>query len=224
MKILIIEDDPTLNEQLAQLLQRESYQVQQSYDGDDGLSQACSGQFNLILLDVMLPKRDGYALLSMLRKTSQTPVIMLTAKGAEEERIKGLSQGADDYVTKPFNTTELLLRIEALLRRSAGLAKPSPKELSLDGLFLNANEQSVTLFEQPIEFTPIQFNLLWELLFYQGELLNKAHLYQKVLKRNLGAYDRSLDMHLSRVRRKLNDGNWSGERLQTIHGKGYCLS
>ncbi|HCM46703.1 MAG TPA: DNA-binding response regulator [Colwellia sp.] len=222
--ILVIEDDKILNQQLTELLTLKGYQVEQCFDGETGLLRASSQQHHLILLDVMLPERDGFSLLKVLRNSCQTPVIMVTAKGAEQERIQGFSQGADDYVAKPFSTAELLLRIEAILRRSHNkVTESSKQELTVDGLMLNIKNQLVFVEDNILEFTPIQFKLLWELLLNRGEVLSKAYLYQKVLNKNIGAYDRSLDMHLSRVRRKLNEGNWQGERLQTIHGKGYCL-
>jgi len=222
--ILVIEDDKILNQQLADLLTSKGFKVEQCFDGESGLIRAASQQHHLILLDVMLPKRDGFSLLNVLRKSCQTPVIMVTAKGAEQEKIQGFSQGADDYVSKPFSSVELLLRIEAILRRSHHqVAESSAQEIRIDGLYVNVKTQQVYHDEQRLEFTPIQFKLLWELLLNQGEVLSKAYLYQKVLNKNIGAYDRSLDMHLSRVRKKLNEGNWQGERLQTCHGKGYCL-
>jgi len=222
--ILVIEDDKILNQQLTELLTVKGYQVEQCFDGETGLLRASSQQHHLILLDVMLPERDGFSLLKVLRKSCQTPVIMVTAKGAEQERIQGFNQGADDYVAKPFSSAELLLRIEAILRRSHHTVTESSKqELTVDGLTINIKNQHVFVEDKVLEFTPIQFKLLWELLLNRGEVLSKAYLYQKVLNKNIGAYDRSLDMHLSRVRRKLNEGNWQGERLQTSHGKGYCL-
>jgi len=222
--ILVIEDDKILNQQLTELLISKGYKVEQCFDGESGLVRASSQQHHLILLDVMLPKRDGFSLLNVLRKSCQTPVIMVTAKGAEQEKIQGFSQGADDYVAKPFSSAELLLRIEAILRRSHNqvVEKPS-QEMSVDGLNINIKTQQVSVSQKVLEFTPIQFKLLWELLLHRGEVLSKAYLYQKVLNKNIGAYDRSLDMHLSRVRKKLNEGNWQGDRLQTSHGKGYCL-
>ncbi len=224
IKILLIEDDKILNQQLTDLLISKNYNVEQCFDGEEGLLRAASQQHQLILLDVMLPKRDGFSLLKVLRKSCQTPVIMVTAKGAEQERILGFSHGADDYVAKPFNTTELLLRIEALLRRSQHKSSNDfTGEITLDGLSINYKTQQVRVEGQCLDFTPIQLKLLWELLVNKGEVLSKAYLYQRVLNRNIGAYDRSLDMHLSRVRRKLNEANWQGERLQTSHGKGYCL-
>ena len=222
--ILVVEDDKILNQQLTDLLLSKGFKVEQCFDGESGLVRAASNQHHLILLDVMLPKRDGFSLLKVLRKSCQTPVIMVTAKGAEQEKIQGFSHGADDYVAKPFSTAELLLRIEAILRRSHNQVVEQPyQEISVDGLNINIKTQQVNFEQKALEFTPIQFKLLWELLLHRGEVLSKAYLYQKVLNKNIGAYDRSIDMHLSRVRKKLNEGNWQGDRLQTCHGKGYCL-
>jgi len=224
IKVLLIEDDCTLNTYLTDLLVKSGYCVEQCFDGLTGLEIAQRQQHHLILLDKMLPKLDGVSLLKTLRETSQQPVIMVSAKGAEEERILGLSHGADDYVAKPFNTQELLLRIESLLRRSQASVKPtSHVEINIDGLMLNAAKQVIYVNDEELEFTPIQFKLLWELVSQQNQIVSKADLYQAVLNKKLGAYDRSIDMHLSRVRRKLTDANWLGERLQTVHGKGYCF-
>ena len=224
IKVLLIEDDNTLSNYLADLLEKSGYLVEQCFDGETGLKLAQSQQHQLILLDKMLPKLDGVSLLKILRGTSQQPVIMVSAKGAEEERILGLTHGADDYVAKPFNTQELLLRIESILRRSSSYTPANNHfEISIDGLTLNTAKQSIFVNEHEIEFTPIQFKLLWELVSQQNKIVSKADLYQAVLNKKLGAYDRSIDMHLSRVRRKLNEANWLGERLQTVHGKGYCF-
>jgi two-component system response regulator PfeR len=223
-KILIVEDDQTLNNQLANLLKKSGYNVEQKYDGEQGISVAIKRKYQLILLDIMLPKLDGFSFLSILRKTSQTPVIVLTAKGAEEERIQGFTQGADDYLAKPFNTTELLLRIEALLRRThQPIYTKKNQYIKIDGLFLDGIKKHAEVNGVLLNLTTIQFNLLWELSLYHTEVLGKAYLSQRVLNKILGAYDRSLDMHLSRIRRKLNDVNWQGDRLKTVHGKGYCL-
>ncbi|NKF52290.1 response regulator transcription factor [Shewanella sp. WXL01] len=222
-RVLIVEDDQELNEQLSQLLTNQGYQVEQSYDGEAGLLKAVSKEFQLILLDVMLPVMDGLSMLKVLRKSCQTPVVMVTAKDAEQERIAGFCQGADDYVAKPFNTTELLLRIEAILRRSQTNQESNRDELCFGELKLNSKAHQVTVAGQALEFTPTQFKLLWELLANQGEVLSKAYLYQRVLNRSISAYDRSIDMHLSRVRRKLNEVDGPGDRLQTSHGKGYCF-
>lgn len=222
--ILLVEDDPTLNTQLAAILRTRGYCVDQCYDGEEGLALGLSQQHQLILLDVMLPGRDGFSLLGMLRRSCQIPVIMLTAKGAEEERIRGFSQGVDDYLAKPFSIAELLLRIEAILRRCYADRRPEADPLlGIDGLAINRVEQSASVYQQVLDLTPIQFELLWTLMQHKGEVLSKAFLYQAVLRRAYGEHDRSIDMHLSRLRRKLLDAGWPGERLRTVHGKGYCL-
>lgn len=223
-KVLVIEDDSVLNNQLVDLVSSEGYTAISCCDGEVGLISALSEEPDLIILDVMLPKRDGFSLLNILRKTSQMPVIMLTAKGAEEERIRGFNQGADDYLAKPFSTAELLLRIRALLRRSGAEAVSKDQYiLQLDGLFLDRREHVATVKKHKLELTPTQFRLLWTLLLNRGEVLDKAYLHQVVLRRSLGSYDRSLDMHLSRIRRKLRSLDWPEDRIQTVHGKGYCV-
>ncbi|MBL4672151.1 MAG: response regulator transcription factor [Arenicella sp.] len=223
-RILIVEDDRLLNEQMSQFVRDAGYMVDSCFDGETGFLEASKNIYQLILLDVMLPKRDGISLLSMLRKTSQVPIIIVTAKGAEEERITGLSRGADDYVSKPFNQKELLLRIEALLRRCQLQQTLSQLVLNIDGLEIDSQHRQLRTSSNVIELTAIQFKLFWELALHKGEVLSKAYLSQKVLNKTLGAYDRSIDMHLSRVRRKLNELEWAGASLQTVHGTGYCLS
>ncbi len=222
-RILIVEDDVTLNEQLAELLRSQGFQTDQCHDGQQGLNVALNDRFDLILLDVLLPSLGGFALLNQLRRIRQTPVMMLTACGAEQERIEGFSKGADDYLPKPFNFTELLLRIEALLRRTRGSIEKiiGHNELRVDDLLLKRREQEVLYEGQPIVLTPIQFRLLWVLLDSLGETLTKPYLYQVVLERVFSRYDRSLDMHLSRVRKKLVEAGMPAERLVTVHGKGY---
>ncbi|MEC7815808.1 MAG: response regulator transcription factor [Pseudomonadota bacterium] len=224
-RILIVEDDHTLNDQIGGLLRSRGYQVSQCFHGDEALRSALSQRLDLILLDVMLPVMSGFDVLERLRKTRQTPVMMLTACGAEEERIIGYQQGADDYVPKPFSFTELLLRIEALLRRTMGLrdTRSIPDELRVDGLVLNRLALSVHHNDRPVVLTQLQFRLLWVLLTHQNETLSKPYLYQTVLERDYSRYDRSLDMHLSRVRRKLVEAGLAADRLQTVHGQGYCF-
>jgi len=223
LKILIVEDDLALNDQISELVRNAGYEVDSYYDGESTLLAASKQQHQLMLLDVMLPKNDGFSVLRMLRKFSQMPVIMVTAKGAEEERITGLRRGADDYIAKPFNTTELLLRIEALLRRTHQDTRHSNDQIRIDNLVFNNLSKQVRVNNVDLELTKLQFNILWQLALFHGEVLSKAYLSQRALNKTLGAYDRGLDMHLSRIRRKLNQAGWQGDRLLTIHGEGYCL-
>jgi two-component system response regulator PfeR len=173
-----------------------------------------------------LPSLNGLAVLNQIRKVKHTPVMMITASGAEQERIEGYRKGADDYLPKPFNFTEMMLRIEALLRRSQRDIAP-PKQASqliIDELQLNRIKQDVRFSGNGVELTPIQFKLLWVLLENHHEVMTKAFLYQSVLNRPFSRYDRSLDMHISRVRKKLVEAGMPPERLSTLHGKGYRFS
>jgi len=223
-RILIIEDDFALNQQVSELLQSKGYATEQSFDGQSGLLEAISRRYDLVLLDVLLPKLDGFSVLGRLRKQSQTPVMMLTACGAEEERIQGYSKGADDYLPKPFNITELLLRVEAVLRRTRGESGSAPQsELLVGSLLLNRSDQSVKVEQQAVVMTPIEFRLLWTLIEHKGEVLTKPYLYQLVLEKEFSRYDRSLDMHMSRIRKKLEQAGLDNSLLMTVHGKGYCF-
>lgn len=227
-RILIIEDDLALNEQVTALLTKHHYHVHQCTDGEQGLSAALSLNFDLILLDARLPKLDGFSLLTSLRKHKKTPVIMVTACGAEEERIQGFRQGADDYLAKPFNITELLFRIEAILRRTLvdpteAVKSTSQQHLEVDMLQLNKHDMTLSYAQQAIKVTAIQFKLLWALVTHQDEVLSKPFLYPLVLDREFSLYDRSLDMHLSRIRKKLIAAGMSANRIETAHGRGYCF-
>jgi len=224
-RILIVEDDATLNNQVATLLRNRGFIIDQCHDGQHGLARALREQFDLILLDVLLPSLNGFSFLNLLRQNRQTPVMMITACGAEEERIMGYQRGADDYLPKPFNFTEMLLKVDALLRRMKPAA-PVLKNttISIGELWLERTSQRVVYAGEEIEFTPIQFRLLWMLAENRGEVMSKPCLCQMVLERSFSTYDRSLDMHVSRVRKKLVEAGMSPDRLATVHGKGYCFS
>lgn len=226
ISILIVEDDLVLNHQLKQLLEKQHFIVTQQFNGETGLLTAVNNHFDLILLDVGLPERDGYSVLNTLRQSRHTPVLILTAHGAEEERIMGFKNGADDYLPKPFNFTELVLRIEAILRRARGnsnLYQHNDSILHYQGLTMNRQHQQVFFYERAVQLTPIQFKLLWTLTQHANQLLSKPQLYRLVMERDFSRYDRSLDMHMSRVRRKLLEAGMPIDRLQTVHGNGYIL-
>ncbi|MCG7638661.1 MULTISPECIES: response regulator transcription factor [unclassified Alteromonas] len=225
-KILIIEDDITLNKQIAALLKDRGFEVHQCHDGNQGLVTALRERFDLILLDVLLPNLNGFSLLSQLRKRKQTPVIMVTACGAEQERIKGYSNGADDYMPKPFSFVEMMLRIEALLRRSLNVKsnEVTRNSIVVDEITLDRRNLKANFAGKALDLTSTQFKLLWVLLENQNEVLSKPLLYQTVLERSFSRYDRSLDMHMSRVRKKLIEAGMSPTRLATQHGKGYLFS
>ncbi|MFV0453509.1 MAG: response regulator transcription factor [Pseudomonas sp.] len=225
-RILIIEDDTTLCTQLGELLCGQGYATRYSHLGEDGLAMAFEEQPDLILLDVLLPDISGLVVLRRLREQQQTPVIMLTACGAEEERIRGLRHGADDYLPKPFNITELQLRIDAVLRRTrpVEIARGGqPNSLQVDELHLDRHAQQARVGDCELILTPIQFRLLWQLVSQRGEALSKPYLYRVVLEREYSSYDRGLDMHISRIRRRLVETGLGADRLQTLHGRGYAF-
>jgi two-component system response regulator PfeR len=221
--ILVVEDDALLNEQISELLINQGYSVTQCFDGNKALDLAVAQRFSLILLDVMLPGKDGLAVLNILRSCNSTPVIIVSAKHAEEERIRGLSAGADDYLAKPFNSQELLLRVYSVLRRVFKQDTHTPYVASIDGLEINSLHQQIFLHSKLLTFTPIEFGLLQVLIKNQAQILLKPFLYQVVLNKRFSQYDRSLDMHMSRIRKKLNNAGWDGSRLHTVHGQGYCI-
>lgn len=222
-KILIIEDDVFLGQKMSQLLESKGFSTEVCHDGEQGLLAALKSSFDLILLDIMLPNMNGLNVLNLLRRERQTPVMMITALGAEEDRIKGLSIGADDYLPKPFNFTEMVLRVDALLRRSLQNKEPANTlDLKDDYLLLSRLEQRVAYNQQSIELSPIQFRILWLLIENKGDTLTKAFLSQIALNKAYNQYDRSLDMHVSRIRKKLVATGMPSEYLTTVHGKGYC--
>lgn len=225
-QILIVEDDVTLSDQIAQLLQSRGIQTRQEYDGNAGLEAVLEVNFDLVLLDILLPSLNGLSLLNQLRQVKQTPVMMITASGAEQERIEGYRKGADDYLPKPFNFTEMMLRIDALLRRSKSASDVTVQksEITTGSLYLNRIGQFTRYHNTVLDFTPIQFKLLWMLVENKGETLSKAFLYHSVLNKPFSRYDRSLDMHLSRVRKKLVEAGMPSERMVTVHGQGYLFS
>ncbi len=225
-RILIVEDDATLSEQITQLLQSRGFETRHEFDGHAGLEAVLVENFDLILLDIRLPSLNGLSLLNQLRQVKKTPVMMITASGAEQERIEGYRKGADDYLPKPFNFTEMMLRINALLRRSKAISEfnTQKSEIAIDVLYLNRIHQITKYHTTLLDFTPIQFKLLWMLAENKGETLSKAFLYHSVLNKPFSRYDRSLDMHLSRIRKKLVENGMPPERLTTVHGQGYRFS
>ncbi|MGK0474688.1 MAG: two-component system response regulator PfeR [Oleispira sp.] len=230
--ILIIEDDQTVNDLLLKNLTNLNYQVESALDGEEGLLMALEYDYQIILLDVMIPKLDGFRVLERLRTKKTTPVLFLTAKGAEEDRIYGFKTGADDYLIKPFSMAELELRIEAILRRTQSLNNTGQSKIESDiynlgtssmNIHFNEIDRNVIIRNQNIPFTPIEFDLLYTLVKDQGEVLSKAHLYQSVLLREFSRYDRTLDMHISKIRKKITAAGMSVNTIKTVSGQGYCF-
>jgi len=219
-RILIIDDDDQLGQMLGEFLANEGWQTEWVGDGQAGRDRALSDEFEAIVLDVMLPGMNGFDVLRAIRAKSLVPVIMLTARGEETDRIVGLELGADDYLAKPFNPRELAARLRAILRRSRG---PSAENLIHGGLKLDRQTRKVSLDGQPIQLTAAEFAILEQLLEHAGEVLSKDEISHHALGRELQPFDRSVDTHVSRLRGKLGPLPDGGPRIQSIRGRGYVL-
>ncbi len=225
-RVLIIDDDEDLCELVSEYLTGEGFVVETVHNGRNGLEKASANEFDLVTLDVMLPAMNGFEVLRELRKTSNVPVLMLTARGEETERIVGLETGADDYLAKPFNPRELVARIRAVLRRVQGEDEmPAPEKFSVDDLEISETARSAKRGGEELPLTSVEFDLLVALLKEAGKIVKKEDLSRTVLERSLSPFDRSLDMHVSNLRKKL--GKRTGgdeERIKTIRSVGYIYT
>jgi two-component system response regulator CpxR len=225
--LLIIDDDRDLCELLGEYLQSEGYAVAAAHDGDAGIEEISAREYSLVVLDVMLPgKRDGYDVLTQIRARADTPVLMLTARGDDIDRIVGLEMGADDYLSKPFNPRELLARIRAVLRRSNGRSREAPPAIpsfryKVGDVELESGTRTLLRGGEPVELTAVEFSLLEILLRRAGRIVAREELTREVLGRPLSPYDRSIDVHVSKLRKKLGHGSGGGERIKSIRGSGY---
>tara|TARA_R110002049_G_scaffold51558_3_gene145511 strand:+ start:2397 stop:3095 length:699 start_codon:yes stop_codon:yes gene_type:complete len=218
-KLLLIEDDLEISELLCSLLQKEGFDIDSVFDGNTAEQTALENDFDLIILDIMLPGKDGLDVLRSIRSKKATPIIMLTAKGDDLDRIIGFEMGADDYLPKPFNPRELIARIKALLRRvdmDRQIQTEQPKTIEHEHLKVNIKSREVFLAGEFIELTATEFNVLITLLLHPNEVISKNTLTQKVLGRKLSLYDRAIDMHVSNLRKKIID-----TAIKTIRGQGY---
>ena len=224
--ILLIDDDTELSAMLEDYLGRHGFAVRTEHHGESGLERALREQYALVLLDVMLPGMDGFEVLRRLRARSQVSVLLLTARGEDVDRIVGLEIGADDYLSKPFNPRELLARVRAILRRSAtrSIADSGATFLEAAGLALDTGARTASCRGVVLDLTDVEFELLRALVSAPGQVLTRETLTETVLDRRFHPFDRSLDMHVSRLRRKLEDAAGEGERIKTIRAIGYQLA
>jgi DNA-binding response OmpR family regulator len=223
-RILLIDDDKELCALLSEYLQSEGFRVEAVHDGERGLEKALTSDAALVVLDVMLPGRNGFDVLRQLRQQSRQPVLLLTARGEEVDRIVGLEIGADDYLPKPFNPRELVARIRAILRRAQPGAngQPLPEPVRVGDLELDPATRVVRRGGRAVDLTSIEFSLLEALLRGAGHVVSREHLSETVLSRKFSPFDRSIDMHVSKLRKKLGDNE--EERIKTVRGTGYILA
>ncbi len=222
-RILLVDDDVELTDMLAEYLTPEGFAVDVAHDGEEGARRALSGEFDAVVLDIMLPKLNGLDTLQRIRREVRTPVLMLTAKGDDVDRIIGLELGADDYLPKPCNPRELVARLRAILRRTGGAegAAEAAGELHCGELVLRSAERLAEWRGEALELTSTEFNLLEVLVRHAGRPVSKAELSERGLGRALARYDRSIDMHVSNLRRKLGDLPDGRSPIQTVRGIGY---
>ena len=227
--ILLIDDDHELAELLVDYLTQQGFSVQCCFDGQSGLELAFKCDYDLILLDVMMPKLNGFEVLKVLGSEYKTPVLMLTAKGDDNDKVRGLELGADDYLAKPFHHQELLARIKAILRRINIVTQQHQQTshgessiLAINNIELNHATRAVTCHTNPITLTGTEYQILTMLMEHHGKIIAKDMLSEQVLSRKLAPFDRSIDVHVSNIRRKFYP-YCETEKIKTVRGTGYLF-
>ena len=221
VSVLLIDDDAELSKLLEEYLQSEQLELDAAHDGPSGLEKALNNQYAVVILDVMLPGMSGLDVLKQLRQKSTVPVLMLTARGSELDRILGLELGADDYLPKPFNPRELVARLRAILRRTTTPGVSAGQPLHIADVELHPESRSVTCAGKNVTLTGAEFDLLYTFLRSPGKIISREDLTQAALARPMSPMDRSIDVHVSNLRRKLGPYDGDQERIKAIRGSGY---
>jgi two-component system OmpR family response regulator len=215
MRILIVEDEPDLLSSLAQALREEGYAVDTANDGEDGVYKAENYDYDAVVLDVMLPKMDGWQVLARLRKIKKTPVLMLTARDQSRDRVRGLDGGADDYVIKPFDLAEVFARLRALIRRSAN---KTSNIIEIGDVRIDTAARNISRAGKLLELTAREYALVQFLALHRGEVVTRTQLYEHLFDENDDTFSNLLDVHVSNVRKKLG-----ANFIATRRGHGYCI-
>ncbi len=224
-RLLMIDDDEKFVGLMREYLETQGYQVAAVHDGAAGIEAALSTNPELVILDLMLPGMDGLEVCRRVRQSSRVPILMLTARGDETDRIVGLEMGADDYLPKPFNPRELLARIRAVLRRGEGHDVGGVRSILEAGpLTVDIGSRTVTVRGEPADLTTAEFDILHALVANAGRVLSREQLLQTVHGPGWAAYDRSIDVHISRIRQKIGDDPKRPALLKTVRGVGYQLA
>ena len=221
-RILVVDDDVKTVELVKLYLNRDGYRILTAYDGVEALRLAREGHPDLIVLDLMLPGIDGLEVCRTLRDESDVPIIMLTAKSTDQDKLTGLGLGADDYVTKPFSPRELAARVRAVLRRLPG--ERGPDEIKYGKLSVNFRKHGASLAGRPLNLTMVEFKLLGVLLKEPGRVFSRAQLVEKTLGYDFEGFDRTIDVHILNLRRKLEPDPSQPRYIKTVYGAGYKLS
>ncbi len=215
MRILVVEDEPRLLSNLAKALREAGYAVDTAHAGDDGIYKAEIHDYDAIVLDVMLPRLDGWQILERLRQQKQTPVLMLTARDTSKDRVRGLDTGADDYLVKPFDLAELLARLRTIIRRAAGHARP---RIELDDVIIDTRARTVTRAGAAVTLTAREYAILEYLGLHRGELVTRTALYEHIFDETDDTLSNLVDVHVFSIRKKLGAG-----LIVTRRGQGYCI-
>lgn len=221
-KVLLIEDEMQIIRLVRAYLEQAGFQVSVARDGEEGLRRARQEQPDLVILDLMLPKMDGFDVCRAIRKSSNVPIIMLTARAEETDKLVGLELGADDYVTKPFSPRELVARVRAVLRRTSAAAE-TPELVRMGGLEIDPATHTATVDGVPVELTPTEFNLLLTLARHPGRIYTRAQLLEAVLGDAYEGYERTIDAHVKNLRRKIEPDPRRPRYIHTVYGVGYKL-
>jgi two-component system alkaline phosphatase synthesis response regulator PhoP len=220
-KVLVVDDDVKTVELVKLYLNRDGYRVLTAYNGNDALQMARESHPDLIVLDLMLPGMNGLDVCRTLRGESEVPIIMLTALTTDDDRLKGLNLGADDYVTKPFSPRELAARVRAVLRRIPG--ERGPEKIEHGALVVNFLKHEAFLESKPLNLTPIEFKVLGALVKEPGRVFSRAQIIEKALGHDFDSFDRTIDVHILKLRRKLEPDPHHPRYIKTIYGAGYKL-
>ena len=220
-RVLLVDDDVELCGLMADFFAQHEFAVEPAHDGPSGLARALEGRYDLVILDVMLPVLDGFELLKQIRRRSAVPVIMLTARTAQPDRIAGLNAGADDYLPKPFGPEELLARMRAVLRR-AGQTAAQPQVAEAAGVRLDSQTREVWVEGEPADLTAIEFDILDFLVRAAGRVVSRNELAAVLYQRESTPYERSLDVHMSHLRKKLEHSERT--QIRTVRGVGYLFA
>jgi DNA-binding response OmpR family regulator len=224
-RVLVVDDEPSVHEVVRAYLEREGFIVWSARDGREGLRLAEDRRPDLIVLDLMLPDLSGEEIAREVRRRSDVPILMLTARSAEDDRVSGLDLGADDYLTKPFSPRELVARIKAVLRRAPDSETPLVARMNLDdgSLVVDTDRHEVTLAGEPVDLTVSEFRLLVALARHPGRVYSRLELVERIQGDDVPGYERTIDTHVKNLRRKLGDEPRHPRYVVTVHGVGYKL-
>jgi len=224
-RLLVIDDDRKLCRLIAQYLEPLGYRVEAAHTGPEGVERAREADWHAVILDVMLPGLDGFEVLKEIRKTSDVPILMLTARGEEADRIVGLEIGADDYLPKTFSTRELLARLRAVTRRSVRpVSETEPEtEIVIGALRVRPESRTAVLEDRRLDLTPVEFDLLLSLARARGRVKSRDALLEQIREREYEVFDRSIDVHISSLRKKLDDDPKEPRFIRTLRSAGYML-